>query len=64
MQPRGMYQTSVLSIGLFIGCIINGYIFGELALIFSSLGKSEKAFQSLMASVNTAMIHLKLPFEN
>ena len=50
------------SIGLFLGAVINANIFGELALIFSELDKLEKEFQLKLAQINTAMIHLNLPF--
>lgn len=46
-----------------MGAIINANIFGELALIFSELDKTEKQFQSKLAKINTSMINLKLPFE-
>lgn len=51
------------AIGLFVGGLINANIFGELAMIFSELDKSDKIFQSKIAIVNTAMINLKLPFK-
>ena len=44
--PRGTSQVTVAAIGLFLGAIINANIFGELALIFQSLNKEEKEFQS------------------
>lgn len=46
-----------------MGAIINANIFGELALIFSSLNKQVREFQSKFAKINTAMINLKLNFD-
>lgn len=61
MQPRGQFQTMVAGTGIFLGGIINANIFGELAVIFSSIGKAEKQTQNELAMMNTAMINLKLP---
>lgn len=61
--PFDFYQTFLATIALFMGTIINAHIFGELALIFQSLDKSTKEFQSTLALMNTAMINLNLPFE-
>lgn len=63
MQPRDQFQTTVAGIGIFMGGIINANIFGELAVIFSSIGKAEKQTQNELAMMNTAMINLKLPSE-
>jgi len=51
------------SSGLFLGAIINANIFSELAVILSTMDKQEKQFQMKFASINTAMINLKLPEE-
>lgn len=61
--PTDSVETMMSAIGLFVGGLINANIFGELAMIFSELDKTEKIFQSKIAIVNTAMINLKLPFE-
>ena len=61
--PINTIQTLVLATGLFMGAIINANIFGELAIIFAELGKSDKIFQRKLSQINTAMIHLNLPFE-
>ena len=50
-----------MATGVMLGAIINANIFGELAVIMSSMGQVEKQFQSVMASMNTVMIELKLP---
>ena len=49
------------TVGVFLGSIINGNIFGELSVIIQGMDSDEKEFQSKMASMNTAMINLELP---
>lgn len=61
--PQDSFQSVIAAVGIFLGAIINANIFGELALIFSSLNKSHRAFQSKFAKINTAMINLKLKFD-
>jgi len=63
VSPQDSIQASIAATGMFMGAIINANIFGELALIFSSLNKSTRAFQSKFAKINTAMINLKLKFD-
>lgn len=60
--PQDSLQSIVAAFGIFMGAIINANIFGELALIFSSLNKQNRAFQSKFAKINTAMINLNLKF--
>ena len=56
---------------MFLGSLINGHIFGELCVIMHArygmvcmvMDRAEKDFQSKMASINTAMINMKI-FEN
>lgn len=59
--PRDLSQTTLAAFGVFIGSIINANIFGELAVILQSMGRTEKKFQSKLAAMNTAMINLNLP---
>ena len=61
--PQDSFQSIIAAVGIFMGAIINANIFGELALIFSSLNKQHRAFQSKFAKINTAMINLKLKFD-
>ena len=63
VSPRTTGQTAFSAFGLFMGAIINANIFGELAVILQGIGKHEKSFESKMASINTAMINLRLPDE-
>lgn len=58
--PLTFNQVLFSSIGLFLGAVINANIFGELSLLISGLGKSEKEFQAILSSLNTAMINLEL----
>jgi len=41
-MPIDYYQIVVIAIGVLLGAIINANIFGELSLIFHSLGREEK----------------------
>lgn len=52
----------MVSLGLFLGAVINANIFGELALILSDMNRKLKSFEMKMARTNTVMIDLKLPF--
>lgn len=60
LMPRDTLQTIVSFIGLFLGAVINANIFGELAVIFGQLDKSEQEADSQMSAINTAMINLDL----
>ena len=62
IQPRTSLQTIMVSLGLFLGAVINANIFGELALILSDMNRKLKSFEMKMARTNTVMIDLKLPF--
>lgn len=63
LLPQDSIQTIICAMGIFFGAVINANIFGELSLIFMSLNQNEKAFQLKLAHINTAMIHLHLPFK-
>lgn len=63
IQPRGLYQSWICAIGLFLGALINANIFGELSLIMSNLDIKEKEFQQNLSRVNTVMIEFDLPFD-
>lgn len=63
IMPRNTVQTILVSIGLFLGALINANIFGELALILSDMNRKLKIFELKMARTNTVMIDLHLPFE-
>jgi hypothetical protein len=43
-MPRNLVQTLYISIGVFVGALINANIFGELAVIMATMGKAEQAF--------------------
>ena len=58
--PKSGLQLFVASLGVMFGAIINANIFGELVVIVESMGKAEKVFQSMFASMNTVMITLNL----
>ena len=58
IQPRSIFQTIIVSVGLFFGAVINANIFGELALILSDMNKQLKRFELKMARTNTVMIDL------
>ena len=62
-MPRNTVQTILVSIGLFLGALINANIFGELALILSDMNRKLKIFELKMARTNTVMIDLHLPFD-
>ena len=61
--PRDSSQTIIATVGVFMGAIINANIFGELAVILASMGKTEKNFASFFSASNTAMINLELPLK-
>ena len=59
--PRNSVQIILATFGVFMGSLINANIFGELSVIIGGMGRDEKEFQSNTASMNTAMINIKLP---
>jgi hypothetical protein len=59
--PRNLLQVVISTFGVFMGGVINANIFGELTVILAEMTQKEKAFQSKLASINTAMINLNLP---
>ena len=61
ISPSDSIQTAIATLGIFLGAIINANIFGELAVILASMGKTEKQFASFFSASNTAMINLELP---
>ncbi len=52
----------MVSIGLFLGAVVNANIFGELALILSEMNQEVKRFQLKISRANSTMIDLHLPF--
>lgn len=61
LGPRGSFQTAAIAFFVFIGAIINANIFGELAVLLSSINKKAMEFQSKIDTANTAMKNIKLP---
>jgi hypothetical protein len=59
--PRTTEQIVVAVIGLFLGAIINANIFGELAVLITSLNQKSSDFQSKVTQVNTTISNLGLP---
>ena len=60
-MPIDKEQIAVIAIGVLLGAIINANIFGELSMIYHSLGREEKLFQEQFTSIKTTMKNLKLP---
>ena len=44
VYPSDIYQIGFSSMAIFLGCLINANIFGELSVIFLSLDKEIKEF--------------------
>lgn len=61
--PRSTLQIIVGALGLFLGAVINANIFGELAVLITSLSSKNNDFQNKMTQVNTTIANLKLPKE-
>jgi hypothetical protein len=59
--PRTTEQIVVAVIGLFLGAIINANIFGELAVLITSLNQKSSDFQNKVTQVNTTISNLGLP---
>ena len=45
---------------MFLGAIINANVFGELAVLLTSLSENDNAFQMKMTQVNTTMNNLRI----
>ena len=50
----------VVTINL-IGAIVNAYIFGELAVLITQIGRKESRYQHVFDTANTAMSNIRLP---
>jgi len=53
----------VTTAGIFLGAIINANIFGELAVLITSLQTKDNDYQQKMTQVNTTIANLKLPLD-
>ena len=61
--PRTSLQVYLGAFGLFTGAMINANIFGELAVLITSVSSKTNSFQQKMTQVNTMISQLKLPKE-
>ena len=59
--PRGEVQLWFWIVTLIVWAIINANIFGNLAVLISSMNRKSTLFQDKMDTVNTAMRNMKLP---
>lgn len=59
--PRGSLQLWFVSFMLLAGAIINANIFGNMAVILSSLNKKSTTFQEKLDNGNETMKNLKIP---
>ena len=61
--PKDRSQLLVTTAGIFLGAIINANIFGELAVLITSLQTKDNDYQQKMTQVNTTIANLKLPLD-
>ena len=61
LGPRDQTQLIFVSAVLVSSAMINGNIFGNMALIVSELNKKSASFYGKLDIANTAMNNLKLP---
>jgi hypothetical protein len=59
--PRGELQLIVCMLFVTIGAIINGNIFGELAVLMAAMNRKQTRFSEQIDTTNTAMANLRLP---
>lgn len=60
LGPRDTFQVYFQSFGIFMGCIINANIFGELAVLVAQLNMKTTAFQEKLTRINTTLFTLNL----
>jgi hypothetical protein len=61
IMPIGTFQVAFTAIFVTIGAIINANLFGQLAVIFSSINRKATLFQEKFDITTTAMKNLNLP---
>lgn len=59
--PRSILQTAFSSVIIIMGGLINANIFGEFAVILSTLNRNAALFQAKLDIANAAMKNLSLP---
>jgi len=59
--PRGSVQVAFVTFFITIGAIINANMFGELAVIVSTMNRKTSQFHEKLDVWNTAMKNLGLP---
>ena len=59
--PRGEFQLLFIVIILLLGAIINANIFGNMAVLLSSLNRKAATFQEKLETANETMKNLKVP---
>ena len=59
--PRREVQLTFCIVALIVWAIINANIFGNLAVLISSMNRKSSLFQDKIDTVNTAMKNMKLP---
>jgi hypothetical protein len=59
--PRGSFQCAYVAFSIVIGAIINANLFGQLAVILSSMNIKASKFQEKFDSTTTTMTKLSLP---
>lgn len=59
--PRGSFQLAFVAIFIMIGAIINANLFGQLAVILSSLNRKASLFQEKFDMTTSTMKNLNLP---
>jgi hypothetical protein len=59
--PRGSFQIAFVSFYVMLGAIINANIFGQLAVILSSINRKASNFQEKFDITTTTMKNLNLP---
>jgi len=61
--PRDTFSASLSSTLIIIGAVITAVMFGEMAVLMTSMNRRSSKFQKILDEANTAMKNMKLPEE-
>lgn len=59
--PQTHLQVAFCAIALLLGAMVTGIMFGEIAVVVSSLNRANSEFNSVMDVVNTSMKNFNIP---
>ena len=59
--PRNSIDASIASILIIVGAVITAVMFGEMAVLMTSMNRKSSKFQKILDKAATTMKNMKLP---